>query len=708
MSSDLRNECGRLPDTEACHEEDVSVLGDNLIPPTTIPSGALHRAHSELATKQRIIDDVLQHLQKCMKENSDLHIQHEVAQSKLRNQQIETEKLRKTCSWYKTQLYDAQTELRGRTSAQDEETRRLKADREKVNVHLLKTLSECEILNERLRLEQSKRCDCEKDESPRTFRHESKDSGIFSESSTSDTSSEVIDAFSCDAATPQNESQSKEIDQLRQEVATHSSLCLQLTLDKEKLVADREMWRQQSQYQDTLLSVQNKNLDQLQEELQRANKATQAKRKEHETAVDYLTKCRQQMDQLMRENGEIHRESMQMIMRFERIVSILQGYRQEIREKEERIRFLTLPKSINMVRSTQTNAVIGLSSCDKGMQTRHTALSSPASSSSSSMDAVNYHKNLLKVIEREYQQKLRQREVNTRTLMKRLREEMRNGKEQLHRYQQLKDSVRVFMQRVLLSPGGRRVELPSEGGMNSDEMLLQTLKNMANPREEEKDGGGESSQSVIMECKSCDSEEASKTIAQLEVECSRLRKQREDDVAQVAALHADLVSKTICAEESMKTIEALEMEQQALHYSLDMLKQKFLEMEKQVLEHAKYKDTAESERVQHHQMMLLLLQIKNERDDLMLQNERLNKLMRGLLLGQEKGQSVATKANETLKRCAKYQVASPMIGAISENIHSLQQEIKSLNSAILWRERGEMSLLDELQVAIAEDRRPFL
>lgn len=699
MSSDLRK---RSDTDEACHE-DVSVLVDNLPLPTTIPSGALH---SELATKQRIIDDVLQHLQKCMKENSDLHIQHEVAQSRLRNQQIENEKLRKTCSWYKTQLYDAQKELRDRTSVQDEETRRLKADREKVNVHLLKTLSECEILNERLRLERSKRCDCEKNDSPRTFRHESKDSGIFSESSTSDTSSEVIEACSSDAAaTPLNENQSQEINQLRQELAHHSSLFLKLTLDKEKLVADGEMWRQQSQYQDTLLTVQNKNLDQLREELQRANKATQAKRREHETAVNYLAKCRQQVDQLMRENGEIHGESMKMIMRFERIAFVLQEYRQEIREKEERIRFLTLPKSINMDRDTQTNAEIVVLSCDKGMQTRDTTSYPPAASSS--MNPVNYHKNLLKVVEREYQQKLRQREVNTRTLMKKLKEEMRNGKEQLQRYQQLEAGVRVLMQRVLLVPGGGGggvVELPShDGGMNSDEMLLHTLKNIANPREE-----GESSQSVKTECKMCDSKEASKTIAQLEVECSRLRKQREEHVAQVDALSSDLVSKTNCAAESLKTIERLEMEQQSLHYSLNMLKQKFLEMEKQVLEHAKYKDTAESERVQHHQMMLLLLQIKNDRDDLMLQNERLNKLMRGLLLGQEKSPSVAARANETLKRCAKYKVASPMIGALSENIHSLQQEIKSLNSAILWRERGEMSLLDELQAAIAEDRRPFL
>lgn len=657
-------------------------------------TGALNTAQVELITKQRIIDEVLEHLQRCMKEKSELAIQNNVLQTRLNNESIESQRLQKACHWYKTQLYDVQKQLRSHVTTQAAETNRSKAELEKVKIQLRKTQSECDILHERLSLEREKRRNHELDES-RSLRHDSKDSGIYSESNVSDTSSELVaeeEPISCPSKSQPSEILSRseaEVAALRQQLSTQTN---QHQLDRQKLIADHQMLRQQKQLQETLLNVQQKNLEQFREELEAANKSLLTKQREHDAAVTYLAKCRQQVDQLGRENRDIHRESMQMILKFESVAAVLTDYRQEIRNKDDQIRLLTTAKSIiKMDRSSQAS-VPSSSSSEKANQTTATG------ATLNDQETANYHKNLLKVIQREYEYKLMRRESNMRTLLKKLREEMR-------RNERLQEEIKVFMQQVL--PGEE--EAKQCAGLNADEMLRRAAAVLIIPRE--------SSQSAApAECKLCPllratEEERASTIAQLKKECLRLEGLLEEDrlksSAQVGALEAELKSKSEFAERARKTIDALELEQQALHCSLHLLKQKLLGVEQQVLEHARNKDTAESERVEHHQLMVLLMQIKNERDEFMCQNEGLNKLLRGLLTMQSSA-SLADRAKATLKRSANYESSEGMLRPISEGIQSVQKEVKSLNSAILWGTRGEVSLLDELQAAISDEDHQLL
>ena len=116
----------------------------------SLPSGALQAARAELATKEHIIAEVLQHLQKCMQEKSELEIQNEILQRKLTTEQIDSEKLKKTCQWYKTELHNVQKELRVQQLGHNDEKRKWKADQETLRVQLLKSSSDCEILHQRL------------------------------------------------------------------------------------------------------------------------------------------------------------------------------------------------------------------------------------------------------------------------------------------------------------------------------------------------------------------------------------------------------------------------------------------------------------------------------------------------------------------------------------------------------------------------------
>lgn len=520
-------------------------------------------------TKQLVIDELLQHLQKCMREKSDLLIRNEVLQSKLQSEYIEKERLNKSCSWYRSQLHETQERLRVRTVSQSESRK----DYAAVHVQLLKSQSECDILRQRLSLEQSKEC-------VHHERHLSHDSsGIFSESTSSETSEETAAVVEPEPLSLPPEST----------LATEDAPVLrQLTLERDKALAECEMWRQQCQLNATLLEVHKKSVHQLQGQLLSANEAIASKRG--------------QVDELIRGNEEIHGESMRLLKRFEEMEC-------QLRANDSR-------------RQVET--------CEKGVQ---------------SEASHNYCRSLLRVVERECQHKLGQREVAMRTLVRKLKDEMRRGKEHEGKHKQLQADVSMIIQALRHEHPELPAVLQGEKGIR-DQLQKVLTHFIIIPRED------------------------MASIAQVKEECERY-------LEQLDKLKTNLRTKEISLELATDTIEVLKKEQ-------DMLKQKIQGM-----------DNAASD------VQTLLRRSKEERDEVMCQNEELNKAIRGLLLAsQERRPRTMTNANDILKRCANYDRTVGSVNLVSEGIRALQEEVKSLNCAILFGGSAGLSLLDELQAAV--------
>lgn len=625
----------------------------------------------QLATKQRIIDDVLQSLQRCMRGNSELEIQKEVLRKQLDNEKIETQKLKLSSDWYRSELHTVQRALRGQKD-QDVGLERLREANRQLKVDLKKALSECAILTEKLNLERNRKC--------------IHDSGIFTESS-ADSSSE-LDIMDVSSTTTESHSKiahwEKTIFELQQK----------MDLEKEVWCAEREMLLQQVQLKTNLLTVQQNSVDQMRIEVGKANETAAAKQREYDSTVSDLASCRQRMVKLGQENDVINRESLKMILKFEEMSYLIAEYRQEIWEKDKQLRMLaaSYPSRKTMIdRCSQTLAKPRTETCDKSAQV------------TANFSLGNYYKNLLTVIEREHRMKLGQREVNIRTLIRQVREQMRMAQEAELRYKELGDVTKLFMQQVLPKTS---VALHGE--------LVETVRratvNLFNPPE--------TSLSTKMECKLCDSlkaslEETNKIIVDLEVkhrqELQTISQENYEHVAQVSTLKGALVGRQAEAENSAKLINILELERVSLNSSLVIIKGKMAMLEKQMLDQGQVKCAVESERLRYHQLMVLLIQIKNTRDELLCQNETLNKLLRGLsvVANEPNSKSIAAKANETLKRCAKYKKSSAGLRPLCEGVSGLRQEIAAFKSAILWKTCGEVSLLDELQ-AMENDQRLFL
>lgn len=567
---------------------------------TTCIVDALSRSlRLEVATKQRIIDEVLAHLQQCMREKSLLQIQNDVLQAKLNSEKIEGEKLAKSCHWYRTQLHESQRLLRLQASAQNDSRRA----HDTVQVRLLKSLSECEILGERLSLEKAKRC------SPQLQGNGSKDSsGVFSELESSSDTSDVADECPMTQAPPSH------ADELRSAV----SLCQALRLQLEKSEAEREMWCQQNAVKASLLCVQTKSIDQLQGELSQAHESLVAQQQAHATTTENLAKCRQRLQQLMADHDDVHRESMHMVVKFEKTASCLAQYWREARaQDEDQLRGPHGDRS-----SSQANEGKAVTR-DQGVQSDMSIVGGSSAQDPGSA----YYRNLVAVVERECQHKLRRSEASMRTLVKKLKEEMRRGKELELRHQQLRHRVSVLPPQESTPP------------LLSKAMVTQ--------------------QDAV--------------IAQLEEECGHRGNLLEQQRVQLDALKEEIGCRTECMARSTQTIHELEREQQT-----------YVRME---------------------QERLLLLQTRNEKDDLVCQNEELKRVLRGLLFVQEQHSPVMAKANVTLKRCASYKVGpatTTTLQPLSKAIESLQQEVKSLNCAVLWRNCGEVSLHAELQAVIGE------
>lgn len=635
----------------------------------SLPSGALQAARAELATKEHIIAEVLQHLQKCMQENSELEIQNEILQRKLTTEQIDSEKLKKTCQWYKTELHNVQKELRVQQLGHNDEKRKWKADQETLRVQLLKSSSDCEILHQRLSLEKAKRCDHVLDDSQSSPRPEWKDSGVFSDSNISDACSDVLEMS---LESPAKSSEIDEMKQLKEELDKQKTIYQELKVIHEKDRATLEMWKQKYEVQESLHGVLQRNMDQLKQDNQSSNLAFVNLRKEFDTVVGYLTKCRQQVDQLQRENGEIHKESMTMILKFEKVASVLSEYRQELGEKDDEIQRLlaaAFTKAASLDRSSQTV-----------MTTKYTEQSTQTSIERAAQSS-SYYRNLVKVMEREHQHQLKRREGNTRTLLRKLKEELQRVKELERLNSQLEGELTVIRQQVLQTA-------PSEVIIPSETSSQQAT-------------GGQRSLE--------DQQEVVESIAQLERKCGRFRVLLENLMAhhrkEVEFLVEELNVKKGDLETAEDTVRVLKMEQESLHESLDVLKQKFLEMEQRVLKHAQEKEGEEEKRTQHHQMVMLLMRMKSERDELMCQNESMHKILRGLPYHRSTPANLLVNARETLKRSANYDrgdvSADKLFGPISKSIVCLQDEMRSLNNAMVWGSSGEMSLLDELRAAIA-------
>lgn len=587
----------------------------------------VQRLHLELDTKKRIIDDLLQKLHDCMKEKSEREIQHEVLQAKLAQNQIEVEKGKKTSNWYKGQLYQAQKEVRSLTVAQ----RELRDVQEQQRIRLLKTLSENESLNERLLLEKTRRCNHDLPDVPQSPGYNSKDSGVFSESNVSDVSVDLSSSLEqppSPSPTPQSllPITSDYVSQLMQEqLKEQVAVWQQMVLQREKQMADCEMLQQQCQLQKTLLKVQEKNIDQLKEQLKCINTSLSSKTGECETALHYLSKCREQVDQLLMEKEATHKESMQMISRFERISVVINHYRTEIREKDEQIELLSNHRTV------QRNTI---SMESKQVQTEPSVPSGIIN---------NYHRNLLKVVERENHQKLQRKDKNMRTLLKKLKEEMANARKHEAKYQRLEKQLQLLLHALALPSSGL------ENNLEKDlELIIESCKEMAQLK---------------------DGKEA----------------QPEELLIQVDTFKGLLQTKDDALKDSSAKIETLLQDQRSLHRSLDVLKSKFLAMEEELMDHANFKSNTENAQ----------RQIERERDALLCQNKNSQALLRQLLLVQRPNSSTIATAKHTLKRCANYNLSHPL-QPVTNGIAELRMEMNLLESAVLYRNEGQVSLLDEL------------
>lgn len=621
---------------------------------------ALNRADLQLATKQRIIDDVTRTLERCMRANSELQVQNEVLQKKLENEQIETQKLKLSSNWYRAELHTVQRTLRGQ---KEQDVGLSREATEQLKVQLRKALSECAILKERLELERNRRCVHVAEDL--AVRYESKDSGIYTETDSS--SSELDLSSTC---------QSKTVDLERNVLDMQHHM----ELEKETWGAEREMLLKQVQLKTNLLDVHRNSLAQLRSEVCKANETVAAKQKECDAVTSQLVNCRRRAVKLGEENDIIHLESLKMIMKFEEISCLIAEYRREICEKDNQLRIFAswppAPPPKTMI--DQSSQTLAKSTSDKSLQV------------TANFPVGNYYKNLLAVIEREHRIKLSQREMNIRTLIRQVREQMQVAQVTELRYKELGEAAQLLVQQVL--PGAA---LHSE--------LVQTIREASSklfiPEE--------SSQSTAMECKLCDSlkaslEKSNQVAADLEV-------RHRQELKTISEENAKYVAQVLVERESsVKLISNLELERRTLYSSLELIEGKVALLEKQMLEQAQVKCEVESERLRYHQLMVFLIQIKNTRDELLCQNETLNKVLRGLsvVANERNSRSIATKANETLQRCANYKKSSAGLRPLREGISGLRQEIVVLNCSILRKTR-EVSLLDELQ-AMEDDQRPFL
>lgn len=334
----------------------------------------------EILNKQRIIDDILQSLHNSLKENSDLRIEIDVLQAKLRNDEIEKESLRKSIDWYRSELCNVKKRYSLAYKSSKCLPEKLFLSQEpQFKVALEKSLSTNACLLEMLELHKEQRIRERKEERPLV--HESKDSGLFSES-TSDTST-TDDGVSSTSKTATDDNH---LQDFRQSLVAESPMLQRLANENVELTAKCHTHLQQVTLTKNLLAIQEQSVASLTRELTRVNAILATKDTHHETALNELRSCQKQINALEAEKRTINRESAKMIMKFQGIFSIIEGAN------------VVSKKSV----ATQTNNPIG-------------ALEKKG----------NYYKNLLKVVEREYEHKMRQRDKYVRTLMRQLSKEMR-------------------------------------------------------------------------------------------------------------------------------------------------------------------------------------------------------------------------------------------------------------------------------------------
>lgn len=292
---------------------------------------------------------------------------------------------------------------------QNEEIAKLKLAQERIEANYRQMISQCELIERRAVAEKQQMMQKLEDASKR---NESPDSEIYAE---------LIDDFSSNSdnlvhLTAQLLSTEETAKDLRVRLDSQIEYSNQLKVVHAKSQAEMDLREKQSHFNEELYNIQGKTLEQLSGQLESQNSHIALRNAELLQLRNELLQNQCQIRDLLEENFKMNHLSKAMLHKLSVISNRLLEYRQDISHRDAIIDALRANRPSYIHQCSQTTV---FQVCDKDVQVA-VEISGPSSASNAEASE-RYYKNLFRVLDREYSSKLRQRELNMRTLLRQVK-----------------------------------------------------------------------------------------------------------------------------------------------------------------------------------------------------------------------------------------------------------------------------------------------